>query len=980
MSKDGPVMTLKGELEKIQPNEMKVWSEEGAQLVTGILRRHYRRIVVKLKTDSRKILKDVDQTVKELRKHKKDRERRKFLEWMNPVSCIEKYNDYCRQRNPKTGHWIFHAKEYINWNNSDHAFLWLDGYPGHGKTILASSVINKIQGDDIKETLGYFYCNYQDHKTTNAAAVFRSLIVQLLQRSKFDWVPQIGQQQESNKEGDLVSLQALWQQNYDAKPYPTDLESLRQLLVEVSKIVDVYRPVLVIDALDECKDYLDLIRHLEKIPKDTGLRFFITSRSFPDVQDDLPIFKLSLKDNAEQMKDICVHIKEQLEKRLSQLPDTLKKTISKKLLEKNKGMFRWVQCQLDEIVACNTLADIEPTLDKIPAGLCETYDRIIKAIGRRGPRDNQIAHICLLWLAGAFASLTFDQLNDAMMIEFGQSKPNPDLGVTNYTDIVTACGSLVTYDNNTKAIALFHDSVREYLITRPNDIFKSVLDMHTRICKLLITYALYDFVFVDDICPKGPAIRCRSQLSDRDDVSKDHPLLRYVIQGWKHLGHILKEDPVIMTALWRLNSKFLQNNNKHPVLAPGEFEHKPTKSDASLLFILLEHGRPWMVEPFVKEYPGPLHIDLDPDWGSPLIFVIAKNPDCLGILLDRGGDFNMPSSFKPRSYANQCTHRSSHTPISWAAVTGSKVAVDSLLLRKVNLPDDILFMAVKADKPSHESIRKFRRRGANVNSTVHGSTPIHYFLSKPRSSNDESQLLPIVQALIEPPCDLSLQDRTARTVLHIALDARLEDIVEYLLKKNAGLSATTAPIPVMWKWAMDKKWFPKLLAMDPAVNQTRTRIKGNVVRDTTELKLVEFSVAVAADRDNADPVCAVVISAIFNSEPSSYNDIKANLSYRNQSLQTDIQDSPRDDSLTPDFIFTWQSGKRVSSCLLDYYRAVKVTRMLQQLTKDKDWTGISLFLQMSKKQRDAEVFELGVEFMLDIYRGPLPRLIGGLSQ
>jgi hypothetical protein len=41
---------------------------------------------------------------------------------------------------------------------------------------------------------------------------------------------------------------------------------------------------------------------------------------------------------------------------------------------------------------------------------------------------------------------------------------------------------------------------QEYLINPPNNIFKSISDMHARICELLITYVLCDFV--DDICAK----------------------------------------------------------------------------------------------------------------------------------------------------------------------------------------------------------------------------------------------------------------------------------------------------------------------------------------------------------------------------------------------------------------------------------------------------------------------------------------------
>jgi hypothetical protein len=42
---------------------------------------------------------------------------------------------------------------------------------------------------------------------------------------------------------------------------------------------------------------------------------------------------------------------------------------------------------------------------------------------------------------------------------------------------------------------------QEYLISRPNKILKSISDMHARICELLITYVLCDFV--DEICAEG---------------------------------------------------------------------------------------------------------------------------------------------------------------------------------------------------------------------------------------------------------------------------------------------------------------------------------------------------------------------------------------------------------------------------------------------------------------------------------------------
>ncbi|KAG1778804.1 hypothetical protein EV702DRAFT_1195824 [Suillus placidus] len=1023
MAPSGPVAQLHVELKKILPNEQA--QESGKMNMFDRMKWPFKQTkasesIAKLKSycgeiahiltiDTWRTLKDVklelqqvgetlqegNRGIEELKKdsaaqkvREQAEERQKFLEWMSPVSCTEKHDTSRDQRTSETGVWIFDANEYKIWNKPECALSMVE-WPAWTRKDNPC----KIKGSDEAEpqTLAYFYCNFGDDRTTNAAAVLRSLIVQLLQQSKDDWITKIGKQQESNTEGDLDSLRDLWQQNQNAKPYPTHLGFLRKLLVEASTLVRRQnRPaVLVIDALDECKDYSKLVGHLVNLAKDAQLRLLVTSRSEPDIQDafhDLPT--VSLKDSAGQTKaDICTHINEQLTAH-TKFSDELKKTVLEKLLEKAEGMFRWVQCQLDVIMTCKRQIDIEAALGNLPAELYETYARIIQAIKLRGPSDDQIARSCLLWLAGTFTPLTLDQLNEAMMIEVGQLNLNPARGVMDLMDIVVACGSLVTYNEKTGVVALSHYSVKEYLISRPNEIIKSISDMHARICELLITYVLCDFV--DEICVEDthPALRRPGLFASGadvqvTDVNKDHPLLSYAILGWKHLRHVSDVDPDVMVALSRLNSEFLRNTKKRRVLAT---QHEtpvlqPTTDRwlsaavtlPSLLFIPLEHGKPWMVEFIVKQHSDLLDVDIAPGWGSPLIFAIAKDRDCLTILLEPGVHLNKLSSINPRLYS-QPIPDGSYAPISWAAAIGSKDTVNFLLSRtEVNIPNNILHMAVRASKPSHEFIRQFRQRGADVNFTVNGSTPLHYFLSTHpnRLSNEsyESQLQPIVEELVEPSFNLSLQDQTARTVLHIALDGHLGGVVAYLLEKNAGLSATATLLPDMWSWATNKAWFPDVQAAALAAHQPWASIKAKVDATT---KTVEFSVAGIPDRDNPNPICAVVISAIRNSKVLSYNSVNANLSYRNQSFQKEIQDSVKDDSLILKFDFSWESGQRVSSRLFDCRQEEKFIRMLQQLIEDEDSADTSLFLRMSNRGRFTGIFQHEIECVLGIYRGPLP--------
>ncbi|KAG1833679.1 hypothetical protein DFJ58DRAFT_847761 [Suillus subalutaceus] len=588
-----------------------------------------------------------------------------------------------------------------------------------GKTILASAVIDEIQdgGQAEPQTLAYFYCNFGDDNTRIAAAI----------RGQ--------KQQDSNAEVDLVSLRELRQQQRNGDCCPTDLGFLRKLLVEASKLVDD-RPVLVIDALDECKDHGDLVGHLVKLPEDARLRLFVTGRTEPNITTafrHLPI--VSLKDSAEQMQeDICAHIAEQLttQSRLSRLSETLRTAILETLLKKAKGM-------------------------------------IIRSIEERGHDDGPISKSCLLWLAGALSPLTLDQLNEAIMIEAGQSSLNMDLGVMDPMDIVVACSSLVTYDEATGVVSLSHYSVKEYLISRrPNNILKSISDVHARICELLITYVLCDSTYAK-------------------------------VKALAHLCHVSEKDSRVIAALQRLHLEFLHNTERHPLLEsliqPLTDSGQSSVTSPSLLFVPLRFGNPWMVETLVKEQPDLLGVDVARGLGSPLIFAIASNPVFLSVLLKLGVDLNKSSSIQTDLYHQRDLPSGSFAPISWAAAIGSQVAVEFLLSQtKVELPVGILHTAVMSKKRSPKIIHKLCQRGADVTFTVDGSTPLHALLSslRLRLRADQRQWLPVIKALVG---DLSGHDWTARTALHIALDNRLSDVVVYLIEQNAQLTATATLHP-----------------------------------------------------------------------------------------------------------------------------------------------------------------------------------------
>ncbi|KAF9229931.1 hypothetical protein BU15DRAFT_84304, partial [Melanogaster broomeanus] len=166
-------------------------------------------------------------------------ELQQMYNWMDAVNCTTKYEITLGQRQDETCKWLLDSKRYSDWCSSRNAFLRVCGKPGAGKSVLISTVIDSLSTTEIEgDPLAYFYCDFRTDRSTHAFEVIRSLLTQLLWKSKDNWLPVFD---------DLVDRKS------NGSPPPVDLEILYQLLLKAVRLHD--RPVLVIDALDECNDY-----------------------------------------------------------------------------------------------------------------------------------------------------------------------------------------------------------------------------------------------------------------------------------------------------------------------------------------------------------------------------------------------------------------------------------------------------------------------------------------------------------------------------------------------------------------------------------------------------------------------------------------------------------------------------------------------------------------------------------------------------
>ncbi|KAM0637328.1 hypothetical protein ACHAQF_008840 [Verticillium nonalfalfae] len=100
--------------------------------------------------------------------------------WLSPPDPSTNVNRALQLRHTDSGQWFLRSGEYSSWRTEPNSFLWLNGKPGCGKTILSSTIIEDLQkSGSHTQTLLYFYFDFNDAAKQSLESMVRSLIYQL---------------------------------------------------------------------------------------------------------------------------------------------------------------------------------------------------------------------------------------------------------------------------------------------------------------------------------------------------------------------------------------------------------------------------------------------------------------------------------------------------------------------------------------------------------------------------------------------------------------------------------------------------------------------------------------------------------------------------------------------------------------------------------------------------------------------------------
>ncbi|KAJ3549935.1 hypothetical protein NM208_g236 [Fusarium decemcellulare] len=361
-----------------------------------------------------------------------------------------------RLRHPMTGLWLTESQNFRYWLETPGSKLWLTGIPGAGKTVLAGSVVQEAltRADASPKTgAAFFFCDYKNSTTWSTVGILGAISSQLARQGNeaFEILHQYYE--------DLHPPQGL------AKT--PDPDELRDRISQMCELFE--QTIIVVDGLDECgdetDDVVDALMQVAEYSDRVSMALF--SRDHFNIRirlsEDFEVIPI-----AAHTEDIQIYVGAELEKRIERrqlrLNDTsMKEEIMETLVNRAKGMFRWVVCQLDYLCDCAHDGERRDALNKLPPDLPESYRRLLERVNRCSRSTQNLVKMCLHFIAFAKPSLPILALRQAVSTPAVIGATLDSNNMISEEEISRRCSSLIRKSENGRDFEFAHFSVQEFL-------------------------------------------------------------------------------------------------------------------------------------------------------------------------------------------------------------------------------------------------------------------------------------------------------------------------------------------------------------------------------------------------------------------------------------------------------------------------------------------------------------------------------------
>ncbi|UPK90862.1 hypothetical protein LCI18_001797 [Fusarium solani-melongenae] len=388
-----------------------------------------------------------------------DRKKQQILDFFMAVNPQANLETSVKLRHALTGLWLTESPAFEHWLHTSGSRLWLTGIPGAGKTVLAGSVIQEAltRSHDAPGTgAAFFFCDYKNPSTWKTTNILGAIASQLARQ----------------KEDAFAILSEYYDELHPPRGLPRtpDSDELRARISQMSEHFG--QTLMVVDGLDECgdetEDVVDMLRQVADYSERVSMAVF--SRDHFNIRirldEDFEVVHI-----AAHTEDVRMFVGAELENRIKtrrlQLNDTsIKSEIADILVNRAKGMFRWVVCQLDYLCDCAHDEERREALEKLPPDLPESYRRLLERISRASDTVQSMVHMCLSFIAFAEPGLTILQLRQAVSTPSTLGATLTERNMVTEEEILRRCSSLIRKSQDGNRLEFAHFTVQEFLENR----------------------------------------------------------------------------------------------------------------------------------------------------------------------------------------------------------------------------------------------------------------------------------------------------------------------------------------------------------------------------------------------------------------------------------------------------------------------------------------------------------------------------------
>ncbi|KAK4209654.1 hypothetical protein QBC37DRAFT_391093 [Rhypophila decipiens] len=341
------------------------------------------------------------------------------MQWLAPVDPDEILHKALCQHYPGTCAWFINGPlaEALGDNSTSTTraskILWLKGKSDSGKTTLLAHVIQHLRSQlpgNSRTGIAYFFCSFDNLKTQDLANIISSLL----------------RQASTLISGITDEVLARYNEWVEEEARTLSMAEMESMLVRYVKQLD--RFIVIVDAVNESESKANITKSLARLAAQLeNFTLILSSTADPDlVEEDnghrFSITKVEMPSDLVD-QDIQLYLNNTLEKRSAFSPE-LKLEVERSIMKESRGTFRYARWQAQNIMGQRSGRAARRALSELPHDLNQTYSQLLSRI--KSKQDRTFLRRALLWLCYASRPLRLTELNEAIVIEEGDTDIDDD--------------------------------------------------------------------------------------------------------------------------------------------------------------------------------------------------------------------------------------------------------------------------------------------------------------------------------------------------------------------------------------------------------------------------------------------------------------------------------------------------------------------------------------------------------------------------